>query len=69
MLESVILRKFRSSSGIAAVTQWFRISDHDDDEVTGKMDRAGEVRLLQDLLENSHETFYRSALWHNGISQ
>ena len=59
MLESVILRKFRSSSGIAADTEWFRISDDDEDEMTGKMDRAGEVRMLQNLLENSHETFYR----------
>ena len=59
MLESVILRKFRSSSGIAADSGWFRISDNDEDEMTGKMDRAGEVRMLQHLLENSHETFYR----------
>ena len=59
MLESVILQKFRSSSGIAAVTEWFRISDNDDDEITGKFDRAGEVRLLQHLLETSHETYYR----------
>ena len=59
MLESVILRKFQSSSGIAAVTEWFRISDSGDDEIMGKLDRAGEVRLLQHLLENSHEIFYR----------
>ena len=59
MLESVILQKFRSSSGIAAVTEWFRISDNDDDEITGKLDRAGEVSLLQHLLENSHDTYYR----------
>ena len=59
MLESVILQKFRSSSGITAVTEWFRISDNDDDEITGKLDRAGEVRLLQHLLENYHEIYYR----------
>ena len=59
MVEAVILRKFRSSSGIAAVTEWFRISETEDDEMSGKLDRAGEVRLLQHLLENSHQIFYR----------
>ena len=57
MLESVISRKFQSSSRIAAVTEVLRISEHD-----GDMSRAGEVRLLQHLLETSHDMFYRFVL-------
>ena len=62
MLESAILRKFQSSSRIAMVTEWFRISGDEEEPEDGKLDRAAEVRLLQHLLETQHDTFYRYQL-------
>ena len=64
MVESVIQRKFQSSSRIAEVTEYFQISG---DEDGGRLDRAGEVRLLQQLLETSHDIYYRSD-WRGHIN-
>jgi len=60
MLRSVILKKFHSSSRFSTVSHLFRISEESLGESYGEnLDRAGEVRLLQHLLETTHDSFYR----------
>lgn len=65
MLETVILRKFLSSSRPDAVSEWFRISGED---ASGRLERAGEVRLLQHLLETSHDVYYRQVFPGNDVA-
>ena len=58
MLQCLVIRKFCSSSSQPMVAEWFRSSLAQQ----GELDRAGEVRLLQHLLETTHDQMYRQAL-------
>jgi len=58
MLQSLIIKKFSSSSSQPIITEWFRSSLAEQ----GELDRAGEVRLLQHLLETTHDQLYREAI-------
>ena len=58
MVQSLVTKKFNSSSNQPIVAEWFRSSlAHQ-----GELDRAGEVRLLQHLLETTHDQLYRQAI-------
>ena len=59
MVQSLVIKKFHSSSGQPMVAEWFRSSLSGQQ---GDLDRAGEVRLLQHLLETTHDQMYRQAL-------
>jgi len=58
MVQSLITKKFHSSSSQPIITEWFRSSLAEQ----GELDRAGEVRLLQHLLETTHDQLYRQAI-------
>lgn len=58
LVQSLVTKKFNSSSNQPIVAEWFRSSlAHQ-----GELDRAGEVRLLQHLLETTHDQLYRQAI-------
>ena len=58
MVETTIVKKFKASSSQPLVSEWFRSSL----AKQGGLDRAGEVRLLQHLLETTHDQLYRQAI-------
>ena len=73
MLQSIVLKKMTGTKSGGARQEWFSIDnetedqDSDSDKPSSQSpDRAGEIRQLQNLLENAHALHYRSIdLCHN----
>ena len=64
MLQSIVLKKMKGSKPLGARKEWFSIDNEQEDEESEKpqsqgLDRAGEIRELQNLLENAHSLHYR----------
>ena len=65
MLQSIVLKKMRGSQPLDARKEWFSIDNGNEDQEDSEKpqsqspDRAGEIRLLQNLLENAHALHYR----------
>ena len=64
MLQSIVLKKMRGKQPIEARKDWFSIDNENEDQDCDQPepqspDRAGEIRLLQNLLENTHALHYR----------
>ena len=64
MLQSIVLKKMKGSKPLGERKEWFSIDNEQEDEESEKpqsqgLDRAGEIRELQNLLENAHSLHYR----------
>ena len=64
MLQSIVLKKMTGSKPLGGQKEWFSIDDENEGQDSEKPqsqspDRAGEIRQLQNLLENSHALHYR----------
>ena len=56
IIQSVVVKRFRGSP--QSREEWFSI-DQEATEPCSQLDRAGEIRLLQSLLESVHSLYYR----------
>ena len=65
MLQSIVLKKMTGSQPLGARKEWFSIDNGSEDQEDSDKhqsqspDRAGEIRLLQNVLENAHALHYR----------
>ena len=63
MLQSIVLKKMKTAKPTGAMKEWFSIdNENEEQEESDKpqsLDRAGEIRVLQNLLENAHGLHYR----------
>ena len=67
MLQSIVLKKMKGSQPLGARKDWFSIDNENEEQdceqpehPSQSQDRAGEIRQLQNLLENAHALHYRS---------
>ena len=63
MLQSIVLKKMKAAKPTGAMKEWFSIdNENEEQEESDKpqsLDRAGEIRVLQNILENAHGLHYR----------